>query len=190
MNSLSSFQIITFVLGAVAISVGTYFLFKQIYVATYHGKLIFKLDKRNNLIVFWVITSLFAVFLLIITIRDYMHYNTISDYMHYNTISDYMHYKGLFYIANILICISLIELCILGIISAKRYSEIRENGIYFYLGFYKWNRVREYNWILPSAIQFKVNVFLNINRKFILGVLIEEKGNLKIDEVLNRNIHS
>jgi hypothetical protein len=172
MNSLSSFRIITFVLGVVAIIVFTYFLLKQIYVETYHGKLIFKLDKRNNLIIFWVITSLFAVFLLIITIGEYIHY------------------KDLFYIAIILSCISLIELCILGIIVGKRYSEIRENGIYLYLGFYKWNRVREYNWILPNKIQFKVNVFLNINQKFKLAVLVEEKGNLQINEVLHRNIHS
>jgi thiosulfate dehydrogenase (quinone) large subunit len=82
-----------------------------------------------------------------------------------------------------------IEISILNIIGAMRYSEIRENGIYNYFYFYRWDKIKSYNWISSDTLQFNATLFKKINLKFKFTI-IEKKDKLKIDEILKRYIIS
>ena len=69
----------------------------------------------------------------------------------------------------------------------EKYLEIRENGIYIFSNFYKWNKIKSYNWISKSKIQFIVTVAFR--RELILEVNIKELcTEAQIDKMLHKYI--
>lgn len=113
MINLSSFRTYELVM-IVLIIMGVCFLFKELYISTHHGILLIKAGERRNLAVAWMVIFVLWSFFLAKDIKGYMPY------------------KELFYKDSILNHILWMEVSILNVFGAIRYSEIRENGIYFF----------------------------------------------------------
>lgn len=165
----------------ILIIIGAWLLIRELFISGRRGKPIIKPDERRNLAIAWAIFLAFWSLFLIMDFKRYVEY-TNPFY------GEYIEHYTAFYRNSILEHILWIEICILNIIGAMRYSEITEKGIYYYLYFFKWNKFQSYSWVSSNIIQFKVTIFQKINWKFRLA--IEENEKLKIEEVLNGYIRS
>lgn len=164
MNKISLLTIF----GIVVVIVLTCFLLKEIYTSSHNGKLIIKVNKERGLVIFWIVALILFSFLL----RNY--------------IRQYMYYKENIYINEILVNICWIEVSIINIITALRYSEIREKGICDSFYFYNWSEIQRYSWISSNVIEFEVNTFFKTNRRF--NITIKDEYKLKVDEIVRRYI--
>ncbi|MDF2884718.1 MAG: hypothetical protein K0R54_5288 [Clostridiaceae bacterium] len=166
----------------IIIIIVTCFLLKELFIANYRGKHIIKPDERRNLAISWIIFLILWSLFLIIDIRKYVEFTSpfYGEFIESNAAM-----YGNFILQHAL----WVELCILNFMGAIRYSEIREKGIYNYLYFYKWDKIKSYSWISPDIIQFKVTIFKKINRKFTFTI-VGKNDILKMDEILKRYITS
>lgn len=161
-NKLIKFTLILVVIEACLLLIALYTLICQ-------GKLIAKTDERRALAFFWAIILILWVFFVL------------------DDMDGYMHHKDIYNINDILNHITWVEISILAIIVNMKLGEIRERGICRGYFFYRWDKIRDYYWLTSSIIQFKVNVFLNINWNFKLTVA-GDKDEAKIDELLKKYI--
>jgi len=81
-----------------------------------------------------------------------------------------------------------VEFSILYIIDSIKVSQIREKGLYFPLRFYKWDKIKGYEWISPNIIVFKVETFFNKEKKCKLIVRVKEDEKLKLNQILENLI--
>ena len=98
----------------------------------------------------------------------------------------YYHYRKSPY--HFLLDIVWIEISIYSIINDLHSSEIRKNGFYESGKFYKWSKVQNYSWILPTTIQFEVNTFFKTNYSFKFTIKEELKS--KVNETVQKVVHS
>ncbi|MCI1586234.1 DUF5673 domain-containing protein [Clostridium beijerinckii] len=163
MNKFSVFSFINIVM----IILGIWIFLKDIYTSYIHGRNIVKAKKDTGTIIFWGISLIFWCILSWVNIKLYLSYR--------NNI-----------INNIFTSILGIEISISNIIPSLRSLGIRENGVYKSGYFYKWSKIKSYNWTSPNTIEFKVSTFLKINSSF--EFTIDEETKPKVDEVIQRNI--
>lgn len=164
MNMIHGFSIIYIPL----IIAGLAFLIRDLYRVYHHGKIIIKLNKDKGSMIFWLIILIIWVIMFWFSISSYINR---SEDRFYN---------------DIFMSICWIELSIVNIIKSLRKSEIRENGIYNYGRFFKWSKIKSYNWVLSNSIQFKVNAFLETNRSF--EIIIKEEFKDKVDQVIRSKL--
>ncbi len=167
MYNLNKFSALS-VINIVACILGIWIFLKDIYTAYTHGRNIVKAKKDMGLGIFWGISVIFWCALLWFDMRLYLIYKN-------NNI-----------INNIFTSIFGIEISISNIIRSLRSLEIRENGIYKSGYFYKWDKIKSYNWTSPNTIEFKISTFFKVNSRF--EFTIDEETKPKVDEVIQRNI--
>lgn len=157
----SIFAIVLFILG-------TRMLLKDLYTSCIHGRSILKVEKGIGLAIFWLGSIIVWCLLLRQSVKLYVRHEN----------------NGI--INNIVTNIFWIEFSVSNIIKSLRSSEIRENGIYILGDFYKWSKVKSYNWISPNIIEFKVKAFFKSNSSLELTINEEVKG--EVEEVIQKNI--
>ncbi|AVK47867.1 hypothetical protein AXY43_07385 [Clostridium sp. MF28] len=157
----SIFAIVLFILG-------TRMLLKDLYTSCIHGRNILKVEKGIGLAIFWL-GSIIVWCLLV-----------------WKEVKFYVRNENNGMINNIVTNIFWIEFSISNIIKALKSSGIRENGIYISGDFYKWPKVKSYNWIAPNIIEFKVKAFFKSNSS--LELTINEEVKAEVEEVIQRNI--
>ncbi|WP_258049696.1 DUF5673 domain-containing protein [Clostridium weizhouense] len=143
-------------------------LLTDLYAAYHHGKCVIKVKKNKKLTIFWIVMLIIWFILLLSNISFYISYE--KNHIIYNVLTD----------------IFWIEFSISNIIKALRSLEIRENGIYKCGYFYKWSKIKSYNWISSNTIQFKANAFLKTHKN--IEMTIKEEFKLIVDEVIQKNI--
>ncbi|GAA0076997.1 hypothetical protein UT300005_13750 [Clostridium sp. CTA-5] len=164
MNYFSLWTIFSIVL----IILGTGLLLTDLYASCHHGKCVIKVKENKKLTIFWSVMLIIWLILLWSNINFYISYEK----------------NGVIY--NVLTDIFWIEFSISNIIKSLKGSEIRENGIYRSGYFYKWSKIKTYNWISSNTIQFKANAFLKTNQN--IEMTIKEEFKLIVDEVIQKNI--
>ncbi|GEP64830.1 hypothetical protein CBE01nite_25980 [Clostridium beijerinckii] len=157
----SIFAIVLFILG-------TRMLLKDLYTSCIHGRSILKVEKGIGLAIFWLGSIIVWCLLLRQSVKLYVRHEN----------------NGI--INNIVTNIFWIEFSISNIIKSLRSLEIRENGIYKSGYFYKWSKIRSYNWTTPNTIEFKVSSFLKINSS--IEFTINEEYKAKVEEVIQKSI--
>ena len=157
----SIFAIVLFILG-------TRMLLKDLYTLCIHGRNILKVEKGIGLAIFWLGSIIVWCLLLWQEVKFYVRHEN----------------NGI--INNIVTNIFWIEFSISNIIKSLRSSEIRENGIYKSGYFYKWSKIKSYNWTTPNTIEFKVRSFFKSNSS--LKFTINEEYKAKVEEVIQKNI--
>ncbi|MDT8716859.1 hypothetical protein IAI10_09330 [Clostridium sp. 19966] len=161
---------LTMVISSIIVIVVTVFLAKNVFVILFQGRLIVKTEEIQFAAIFWTIILIINVYLL---------YKNIVSYHQYK-------YEEVF-ITNILGNIGIIELMIISILRTIWSYEIRERGISNYGSFYKWTKVKSYEWVSKYEIQFKVKTIFNPNR-IVKFRIFEDEIKAKVDEILKRNI--
>nr|WP_275299001.1 DUF5673 domain-containing protein [Clostridium sp. YIM B02500] len=156
------------ILSILLFIIGTWMLLKDLYTSYTHGRNIVKVNKGIGLAILWVV--LLIVWCLL-SLKD---------------AELYVRYENDNIIESVFTNIFWIEFSISNIIKSLRSSEIRENGIYKSGYFYKWSKIRSYNWTTPNTIEFKVSSFLKINSS--LEFTINEEYKAKVEEVIQKNI--
>ncbi|NRT73193.1 DUF5673 domain-containing protein [Clostridium beijerinckii] len=156
------------ILGIVLFILGTEMLLKDLYTFYIHGKSILKVEKGIGLAIFWLGSIIVWCLLLWQDVKFYVRHGN----------------NGI--INNIVTNIFWIEFSISNIIKSLRSSEIRENGIYKSGDFYKWSKIKSYNWTTSNTIEFKVSSFFKSNSS--LKFTINEEYKAKVEEVIQRNI--
>ncbi len=156
------------ILGIVFFIITTGILLKDLYTFYIHGRSILKVEKGIGLVIFWMVLIIVWCLLLWQNVKFYVRHEN----------------NGI--INNIVTNIFWIEFSISNIIKSLRSLEIRENGIYKSGYFYKWSKIRSYNWTTPNTIEFKVSSFLKINSS--IEFTINEEYKAKVEEVIQRNI--
>jgi hypothetical protein len=116
-------------------------LLKDLYTLCIHGRSILKVEKGIGLAIFWLVLIIVWCLLLWQNVKFYVRHGN----------------NGI--INNIVTNIFWIEFSISNIIKSLRSSEIRENGIYKSGYFYKWSKIKSYNWTTSNTIEFKVSSF-------------------------------
>lgn len=157
----SIFAIVLFILG-------TRMLLKDLYTSCIHGRSILKVEKGIGLAILWVV--LLIVWCL----------------LSWKDAELYVRYENDNIIESVFTNIFWIEFSISNIIKALKSSGIRENGIYISGDFYKWPKVKSYNWIETNIIEFKVKTFFKSNSS--LELTINEEVKADVEEVIQRNI--
>lgn len=147
---------------------GTWMLLKDLYTLYTHGRNIVKVNKGIGLAILWMV--LLIVWCL----------------LSWKDAKLYVRYENDNIIESVLTNIFWIEFSISNVIKSLKSSGIRENGIYISGDFYKWPKVKSYNWIAPNIIEFKVKAFFKINSSLELKINEEVKAEVK--EVIQRNI--
>ena len=140
----------------------------KLYTVIHHGKPIIDVKKSR----FSAISSVVGIIFWVLMIIAF-------------GILAYINYRNNTYI-NILSNIIWIEISIFNTIRILKSSGIRENGIYGSGHFYKWSKVQNYNWILPTTIQFEVNTFFKTNYSF--EFTIEEELKSKVNETVQKYV--
>lgn len=141
---------------------------KRFIYILYSRKSILKVEKGIGLAIFWLGSIIVWCLLLRQSVKLYVRHEN----------------NGI--INNIVTNIFWIEFSVSNIIKSLRSSEIRENGIYILGDFYKWSKVKSYNWISPNIIEFKVKAFFKSNSSLELTINEEVKG--EVEEVIQKNI--
>lgn len=147
----------------------TCFIIKELCTPN-HGKLIIKADENKGLPTLMILLLMPCFILLLLNTKDYMQYK-----YNYN-------------LNGILSSIILIEILIVKLIRAFRDSEIRQNGIYNDIHFYKWSRIQNYSWTSGNTIQFEVSTVFNTSKSVTFTVKEDLKS--KVDDVIQNYIKS
>ncbi len=143
-------------------------LLKDLYTSYTHGRNIVKVNKGIGLAILW--GGLLIVWCM----------------LSWKDAKLYVRYENDNIIESVFTNIFWIEFSISNIIKALKSSGIRENGIYISGDFYKWPKVKSYNWIAPNIIEFKVKAFFKSNSS--LELTINEEVKAEVEEVIQRNI--
>ncbi|CUU49717.1 DUF5673 domain-containing protein [Clostridium beijerinckii] len=164
---MSKFYVFS-ILSILLFVTGTWMLLKDLYTLYTHGRNIVKVNKGIGLAILWMV--LLIVWCL----------------LSWKDAKLYVRYENDNIIESVLTNIFWIEFSISNVIKSLKSSGIRENGIYISGDFYKWPKVKSYNWIAPNIIEFKVKAFFKINSSLELKINEEVKAEVK--EVIQRNI--
>ncbi|WP_242958808.1 DUF5673 domain-containing protein [Clostridium beijerinckii] len=167
MYHLSKFYVFS-ILSILLFVTGTWMLLKDLYTSYTHGRNIVKVNKGIGLAILWMVLLIFWCLLSWKDAKLYVRYENDNI------------------IESVLTNIFWIEFSISNIIKALKSSGIRENGIYISGDFYKWPKVKSYNWIAPNKIEFKVKTFFKSNSN--LELTINEEVKAEVEEVIQRNI--
>ncbi|WP_238859654.1 DUF5673 domain-containing protein [Clostridium sp. YIM B02569] len=156
------------ILSILLFIIGTWMLLKDLYTSYTHGRNIVKVNKGIGLAILW--GGLLIVWCM----------------LSWKDAKLYVRYENDNIIESVFTNIFWIEFSISNIIKALKSSGIRENGIYISGDFYKWPKVKSYNWIAPNIIEFKVKAFFKSNSS--LELTINEEVKAEVEEVIQRNI--
>ncbi|OVE66929.1 hypothetical protein CCS79_16745 [Clostridium diolis] len=164
---MSKFYVFS-ILSILLFVTGTWMLLKDLYTSYTHGRNIVKVNKGIGLAILWLV--LLIVWCL----------------LSWKDAKLYVRYENDNIIESVFTNIFWIEFSVSNIIKALKSSGIRENGIYISGDFYKWPKVKSYNWIAPNIIEFKVKAFFKSNSSLELTINEEVKG--EVEEVIQKNI--